>query len=126
MLSPGEAEPDPPVRSAVEDRLPTVVEDRLTTVVSEITKLARAMGALSIHPNREEPASRAGLWGRSGSGPEHQGPVSAPESARSGSNAVRARGLGATGGVTSDVGGYANMPVASTDVQRQSASHYRM
>jgi len=97
MLSPGEAEPDPPVRPAVEDRPPTVGEYRLTSVVSEITKLASAMGALSIHSNREEPTSSERLWGRSGGGPEHQSPVGDSDSARSGNNSVRTRGLGATG-----------------------------
>jgi hypothetical protein len=126
MLSPGEAEPDSPVRSAVEVRPPTVFEDRLTTVVSDITKLASAMGALSIHSNREEPTFRERLWGRSGGGPEHRSLVGDSDAARSANSSLRTRGLGATGTVTSEIGGYANRPVASADGQRQSASHYRM
>jgi hypothetical protein len=110
----------------MENRPPTVVEDRLTTVVSDITKLARAMGALSFHSDREEPASRERLWGRSGGGPEHQSPVGESDAARSANGSLHTRGLGATGTVTSDIGGYATMPAASTDVHRQSASHHRM
>lgn len=120
MVVPGEAEPDPPVHR----RVPSAAEDRLTTAVTDISNLAHAMRALSLARDPDEATSREKYWGRSGGG-QYATVGGAPESVRGGSTTKRAHELGATGAVTTGVGGYANGPAASTDPHRQAVSHYR-
>jgi hypothetical protein len=125
MVVPGESEPDPPIRR----RVPSAAEDRLATVVSDISKLATAMGALSVSRHPEEAARREQYWGRSGSGsyatdggaPE---PLHVAESVLGGSTTKRAHELGTPGAITTGVGGYANEPTPSTDPPRQAASRH--
>lgn len=121
MLSPGEAEPEPPVHHPV--RSP--VEDRLTTVVSDITRLAAAMGGLSLALYPEEPAPPEGPWERSGGG--RYAPAGGDSGSAKGGTTEPTHGLGATGAATATagIGGYASVPAASTDAHRQAASRYR-
>jgi hypothetical protein len=120
MLSPGEAEPEPPVHHPV--RSP--VEDRLTTVVSDITRLAAAMGALSLALYPEEPAPPETPWERSGGG-QYAAAGGDSGSVNGGGTTEPTHGLGATGAATAGIGGYASVPIASTDAHRQAASRYR-
>jgi len=120
MVVPGESEPAPPVPR----RVRSASEDRLTTVVSDITKMARAMGALSLSLQPEDAPSREQYRGRSGGG-QYAAVPGPPEPVAGTSAPHTAQGLGATGAVTTDIGGYANVPAVSTDTHRQAASRYR-
>jgi hypothetical protein len=119
MLSPGESEPEPPVHLPVRSPL----EERLTTVVSDITRLAAAMGALSLALHPEDPAPPEAPWGRSGGG--QYAPAGADSGSGNAGTTEPTHGLGATGAATADIGGYASVPVASTDAHRQAASRSR-
>jgi hypothetical protein len=127
-LRESEPEPQPPVHQRVHPpaykRIRSAEEDRLTTVVTDITRLATAIGSLSLARHPEEAASSERYWGRSGGG-QYPGAGGAPEPVHGASTTNRTHGLGATGGVTPGIGGYANVPVAKTDTHRQAASHYR-
>jgi hypothetical protein len=126
-----ESEPEPEPQLPVHQRahipaykrVRSAEEDHLTTVVTDITRLAVAMRALSLTPQPEE-ASSEGTSGRSGGG-QYPGAGGTPEPVRGGGTTNRSHGLGATGAVTTGIGGYASVPVASTDTHRQAASHYR-
>jgi hypothetical protein len=125
MVVPGESEPEPPTRR----RVPSAAEDRLATVVSDISKLATAMGALSLSRHPEEAARREQYWGRSGGGPYAMGggaPGSVPgaESVHGGSTAKRVHELGTPGAATTGIGGYTTEPAPSTDPPRQAASRH--
>jgi hypothetical protein len=83
------------------------------------------MRALSLahRPEEAEVPSPGQHGGRSGGGP--YAPVTAPETAAGASTPHAAPGLGATGAVTTGIGGYTNVPAASTDAHRPAASRYR-
>jgi hypothetical protein len=93
-------------------------------VVSDITTLAAAMGALSLALYPEEPAPPEGSWERSGGGP-YASAGADPGSVNGAGTTEPTHGLGATGAATAGIGGYASVPVASTDTHRQAASRYR-
>jgi hypothetical protein len=120
MVVPGESEPDPPVPQ----RVRSAVEDQLTAVVSDIAKMASVVGALSLSLPPERAPSREKIWGRSGGGPYAAG-GGAAEPVQGGSTAHTSHGLGATGAVTTGIGGYANVPAVSGDTQRQATGRYR-
>ena len=120
MVVPGESEPAP----LVPRRVRSASEDRLTTVVSDITKMARAMGALSLSLQPEDAPSREQYRGRSGGG-RYAAVAGSPEPVPGTSTPHTTQGLGATGAVTTGIGGYANVPAVSTDTHRQAASRYR-
>jgi hypothetical protein len=119
MVVPGEAEPTPPVPQ----RVRSVSEDRLTTVVSHIAMLSRALGALSldIHPEAVPPRQQHG--GHSGGG-HYSAPAGAPELVPDAGTPRTTQGFGATGAVTTGIGGYANGPAASADTHRQASSRF--
>jgi len=120
MVVPGEPEPAPPVPR----RVRSAAEDRLTDAVSDITRLATAMSALSLRLHPEEAPSRQQDRALSGDG--HYGtPGGHHELVQSGSTPHTTHGLGATGALTTGIGGYANVPDASTETHRQGASRYR-
>lgn len=122
-----EPPPLPPIRQRAHTpaykRVRSAEEDQLTTVVTDITRLAMAMRALSLSPHSEEEAPIEN-WGRPGDGP-YAASGGVPEPVRGAGGTNRTHGLGATGSATPDIGGYATVPVASTDTHRQAASHYR-
>jgi len=120
MVVPGESEPAPPVPR----RVRSASEDRLTTVVSDITTMARAMGALSLDLHPEEARSREQHTGHSGGGQDVTA-AGSPEPVTGASTLHATQGLGATGAVTTGIGGYANVPAATTDTHRQTASRFR-
>lgn len=120
MVVPGESEPAP----AVPQRVRSASEDRLTTVVSDITRLARAMGALSLALRPEEAPTPEQHRGRSGGG-QYAAAAGAPETVPGAGTPHSTRGLGATGAVTTGIGGYANVPAVSADTRRQAASRFR-
>jgi hypothetical protein len=134
MLSPGEADgepPPPPSRPPVKDRLPRVIrsrprnplEDRLTAVVSEISNLVTALEALSLKHHESLPVRPL----EEGGGGEGSLPPLPTEAGAAGSSqAGSTYGLGATAAAPSTIAGYARLPLTSTDTHRQAASHYRM
>jgi hypothetical protein len=122
-----EPEPQPPVQQRTHTpaykRVRSAEEEQLTTAVTDIMRLAMALRALSLDPDLEE-VDASEEWGRPGDGP-YAASGGTPGPAYDPSPTNRPHGLGATGGVTPGVGGYAAVPVASTDTHRQAASHYR-
>jgi hypothetical protein len=119
MVVPGESEPAPPVPR----RVPSASEDRLTTVVSDITTLARALEALSLDIHPEEAPSHVPPRGHSGGG-QYVAAAGSHEPVPDPSTPHTTQGLGATGAVTTGIGGYANGPAASTDTHRQAPSRF--
>ena len=82
------------------------------------------MRALSLSLDPEEVPSHQKDRGPSGDG--HYGaPGGHHELVQSGSTPHTTHGLGATGALTTGIGGYANVPDASTETHRQGASRYR-
>ena len=119
MVVPGEAEPTPPVPQ----RVPSASEDRLTTVVSDIATLAKALGSLSLDIYPEEAPSHEQHGGHSGGG-QYVTAAGAPEPVPNAGTPHATQGLGATGAVTTGIGGYANGPAASADTHRQEPSRF--
>ena len=120
MVVPGESEPVPPVPR----RVPSAAEDRLTTVVSDITTMARALGALSLDIHPEEAPSHEQPSRHSGGGPYAPG-AGSPTPVQGPSTPQTTPGLGATGAVTTGIGGYANAPAVTADTHHQAVSRYR-
>jgi hypothetical protein len=86
--------------------------------------MARAMGALSLDLRPQEARSREQHTGHPGGGPDVTA-AGSPEPIPSASTPHATPGLGATGAVTTGIGGYANVPAATTDTHRQTASRFR-
>jgi hypothetical protein len=83
------------------------------------------MRALSLDIRHEEAPTREQHRGHSGGGQDVTA-VGSPEPVPGASSPPHtSQGLGATGAVTTGIGGYANVPAASMDTHRQTASRYR-
>lgn len=119
MVVPGEAEPTPPVPQ----RVRSASEDRLTTVVSDIATMARALGALSLDIQPEETPTHEQHGGHSGGG-QYVAAAGPPGPVSDASTPRTTQGFGATGAVTTGIGGYATGPAASTDTHRQAPSRF--
>jgi hypothetical protein len=82
------------------------------------------MRALSLSLQPEDAPSREQPRGRSGGG-QYAAAAGSPEPVPGTNTPHTAQGLGATGAVTTGIGGYANVPAISADTHRQAASRYR-
>jgi hypothetical protein len=132
MLVPGEEEPEvessdaTDVHADVPTEVLTEMETRLSSAVSDISKLAKALGALSMTAPREhrtqhpDPARQNGAAGE----PSPTMAVADPSAGDGGSS--RPVGFGAGPGETGNIGGYAASPGAAVETHRQVASFYRM
>jgi hypothetical protein len=121
MVVPGESDPVPPVPQ----RVRSASEDWLTTVVSDITTMAKAMSALSLDIRTGEVAPHEQHRGYAGGGQDVTAAGSPEPVPGASSPPHTSQGLGATGAVATGIGGYANVPAASADTHRQTASRYR-
>jgi hypothetical protein len=136
MLVPGEEEPEVEKSDAadgptdVHPEVPTEVlsemQSRLSSAVSDLSKLANALGALSMAPPREHRTGHDDMARQNGGGREATATMAVADPSAGDGGASRPVGFGAGSGETGTIGGYAASPGAAVETQHQVASFYRM
>jgi hypothetical protein len=132
MLVPGEEEPEVETSEATDGQadVPTEVltemETRLSSAVSDISKLANALGALSLAAPREYQTRQPDSARHNGAAGEPATTMAVAEPSAGDGGSSRPVGFGAGSGETGNIGGYAASPGAAVETHRQVASFYRM
>jgi hypothetical protein len=138
MLVPGEEEPEAETSDAIEvhtekpTEVLTEMETRLSSAVSDLTKLANALGALSMAPPREfrtlhdDSAGQNGVAGQNGAAGQPATTMAVADPSAGDGGSSRPVGFGAGSSETGTIGGYAASPGVAVETHRQVASYYRM